>query len=150
MKPFICPPKNPIKAFTLVELIIVVIIVGILASLGLTQYSLLVENSRTAESKAVLSTLRSEAISYNYEYGAYPASINDLGTSAPSACVTTNYFQYDFANDGAPRVRARRCTSGGKTPNNSCAYWNILRLDGSYYSQNCGGQNFEGSWKAFK
>jgi len=142
-------PRDPIKAFTLVELIIVVIIVGILASLGLTQYSLLVENSRTAEAKAVLSTLRSEVISYNYEHGAYPASIGDLGTSAPSTCVSTNYFQYDFA-DTPPRVRAYRCTSGGKTPNNNCAYWNILRIDGSRYSVNSSGQVFEGVWKAFK
>jgi prepilin-type N-terminal cleavage/methylation domain-containing protein len=147
MRYFSSLPRFSIKAFTLVELIIVIIIVGILASLGLTQYSLLVENSRTVESRTLLSTLRSDIIGYNLENGTYPSS-DYQGTSAPITCVSTNYFQYDFS-DGPPRVRARRCTSGGKTPNNGCAYWNILRIDGTYYSQNCSGQNFEGGWKAF-
>ncbi|MDD5130223.1 MAG: prepilin-type N-terminal cleavage/methylation domain-containing protein, partial [Candidatus Omnitrophica bacterium] len=42
------------KGFTLVELIIVVIIVGILASIGLTQYNKVVEKSRAAEARMIL------------------------------------------------------------------------------------------------
>jgi len=37
--------------FTLVELIIVIIIVGVLAAVGISQYSLTVEKSRLAEAK---------------------------------------------------------------------------------------------------
>lgn len=42
------------KGFTLLELIVVIIIIGILATLGFTQYTKVVEKGRTAEAKSVL------------------------------------------------------------------------------------------------
>ena len=46
------------KAFTLIEIIIVIIIVGILAALGISQYSIIVERGRITEAKTRLGTMR--------------------------------------------------------------------------------------------
>lgn len=136
------------RAFTLLELIIVIIIVGILAALGFFYYTRTTEFQRTAEAKGILSALRTAEEGYYLQYGGYTTSFDAIGVNAPTACESNFYFQYDFET-GPARVRAHRCTSAGKTPNNHCAYWNILRLDGTYYSQDCSGVNYENSWMAW-
>ena len=62
------------KGFTLLELIVVVIIVGVLGSLGFAQYTKVVEKSRTAEAKAILGALRSAQEAYRLQYGGYTAT----------------------------------------------------------------------------
>jgi prepilin-type N-terminal cleavage/methylation domain-containing protein len=120
------------KAFTLIELIVVIIIVGILASVGLTQYSKAVERSRKAEAKMNLGVLRKTAIAYRLENGTINGITNadlGIGTGAneiPSACRSTHYFYYTTAgevNDPVINLYAMRCTSGGKTPN--AAYYQV-------------------------
>jgi prepilin-type N-terminal cleavage/methylation domain-containing protein len=109
------------KGFTLVELIIVVIIVGILASIGLTQYNKVVEKSRAAEARLILGTLRSAQIAEMNENGAYQTVAN-LAVGAPDgACSTTHYFSYACAS-ASGLCTATRCTSGGK-PQQGTANW---------------------------
>ena len=59
------------KAFTLVELIIVVIIIGILATLAIPQYSKAVERSKAAKAKYALSLIRQAEELYFDNYDAY-------------------------------------------------------------------------------
>jgi prepilin-type N-terminal cleavage/methylation domain-containing protein len=116
-----------VRSFTLVELIIVVIIVGILASLGLTQYSLVVERGRTVEAAMNFATMRHNALAYTLEKGSFAGIAKaDLGVEVgqiPSSCVSTHYYYYTFdgpysystSNDNI-HIAAVRCTSGGKPP----------------------------------
>ncbi len=55
------------QAFTLVELIIVVIIIGILASIAIPQFNKTMERSRIAEASAVLGALRGAQLRYILE-----------------------------------------------------------------------------------
>ncbi|MDD5692675.1 MAG: prepilin-type N-terminal cleavage/methylation domain-containing protein [Candidatus Omnitrophica bacterium] len=103
------------RGFTLIELIVVIIIVGILASVGMTQYTKVVEKGRAAEARLVLGSLRSAEIANFFENGAY-AAVANLGVSAPTACATTHYFSY-VCDTGTGTCTANRCASGGKTPN---------------------------------
>jgi prepilin-type N-terminal cleavage/methylation domain-containing protein len=118
-----------IKSFTLVELIIVVIIVGILASLGLTQYNLVVEKSRLAEAKIRLGTMRHLAYEYYLNGGAL-ASIQDSDVDGYRSCTTNSYYQYFVGSSSSAYVRLQclRCTSGGKVPNASRAYYFTLQF----------------------
>ncbi len=121
-------PKSSIKSFTLIELIVVIIIVGILAAIGLTQYSKTVERGRGAEARAILGDIRKLAYNFYLENGTLVGvtdadmNIGSDSDQIPSVCRSTHYFAYRrvvlLCNTGSV-VRcwlATRCTSGGKTP----------------------------------
>jgi len=113
------------RGFTLLELIVVIIILGILATLGFTQYTRVVERGRTAEAKMILGQIRTAQEAYKLENGAYTAAIGDLAVEAPTACATTHYFSY--TTDATGLNTATRCTAGGKTPDSTLAY--LITLD---------------------
>ncbi|MFZ2356813.1 MAG: prepilin-type N-terminal cleavage/methylation domain-containing protein [Candidatus Omnitrophota bacterium] len=111
------------KGFTLLELIIVIIIIGVLATLGFTQYTKVVEKGRAAEARAILGTLRTAENAYFQEFGVYTATVTELGLELPSAaCLTTHYFSY--VCDAAGMCTATRCIAGGKTPNAAAPGYN--------------------------
>jgi prepilin-type N-terminal cleavage/methylation domain-containing protein len=112
------------NSFTLVELIIVVIIVGILASLGLTQYNLMVEKSRTVEAKVRIGVMRQLAYEYYLNNGDL-TGIESVDLGVDNTCTSTDFFRYYKGTSSSTVVNlvALRCTSGGKVPNASRAYY---------------------------
>ena len=118
------------KGFTLIELIVVIIIVGILASVGMTQYTKVVEKGRAAEARLILGSLRTAEIAENVENGAYQG-VSGLGVSAPESCATTHYFSYSCAS-ATGTCTATRCTSGGKTPDGAIAYTKTVNVAGTW------------------
>ena len=113
------------KGFTLLELIVVIIIIGILATLGFTQYTKVIERGRTAEAKAILGTIRTAQESYKLENGSYTGTIGNLAVEAPTSCATTHYFSYGITAAAATTftAQATRCGTGtGKTPGSATVY----------------------------
>ena len=115
------------KSFTLIELIVVIIIVGILAAVGISQYSKTVEKGRDAEAKQILGDMRKSAYEYWLQNGSMSGITNaffNIGTASSQipgdsagTCRGTHYFYYYIRNysDHIDFI-AHRCTSGGKTP----------------------------------
>jgi type IV pilus assembly protein PilE len=122
--------------FTLLELIIVIVILGILATLGYSQYTKMVEKMRISEAIVNIGKMRKYAIGYYIENGSVtnitPADLG-IGTDLPSSCVNTNYFYYqtDTHSDTQVQLDAERCTSGGKTPQYAGASYEVFQ---NYYS----------------
>jgi len=117
------------KAFTLLELIVVIIIIGVLATLGIQQYTRAIEKSRGAEAKQVIGQLRSTAAAYRMEHGnnltGFTSALAGIGTGADQIpgsgagnCRPTNYFAYTVSDVTADSVifTAARCVTGGKEP----------------------------------
>lgn len=111
------------KGFTLLELIIVIIIIGILATVGFSTYTTQVESSRAAEARAQMGSMRKLAYEYYLKNGSMD-DIEDSDVEVDNTCRTTAYFRYQLGNTASNCVnlRADRCTSGGKFPNASSSY----------------------------
>ncbi len=119
------------KGFTLLELIVVVIILGILASIGFIQFMKMIERGRTAEARNILGDIRSAQESYRLENGSYTTDTNLIGVNFPTGCTNTYYFSYSLAANSAT---ALRCASGGKNPNSSSVYTIILSYSDGVWS----------------
>jgi len=109
------------KGFTLLELVVVVIILGILATLGFTQYTKMVEKGRTAEAKMILGQVRTAQAAYNQQFGGYTTDIASLSVEAPTACGASGNHYFSYAVD-ATTGTAVRCTVNGKGPVGATAY----------------------------
>ena len=89
------------KGFTLLELLIVIVIIGILASIALPQYTSTIEKARSGEAIINVGAIRVALDRYWYQNGTLPAN-NDfsmLDIDDPNSIVNRLYT-YSFTNDG--------------------------------------------------
>ena len=76
------------RAFTLVELLIVVIIIAVLAAIAIQKFSNSSLRSREAALRAELKTLRNAEELIRGDTGCYPASFDAFtSTTAPATCI---------------------------------------------------------------
>jgi prepilin-type N-terminal cleavage/methylation domain-containing protein len=138
------------KGFTLLELIVVIVIIGILATLGFSQYTRMIERSRGAEARQVLGAIRNQAAALWIERNdgaaapTIPAGVitpaavgigNVAGNIAACPCAaaapsTSYYFCYLIAqnatNNGFVGTATRCVGANGKQPGGPAANTLIL------------------------
>ena len=100
--------------FTLLELIIVIIVIGILASIALPRYIRIAEKGRAGEAKSILSSIRAAEMRYSAQHSAYETNIAnlDIATSTPKyfTFTTTCATSTDLADGNACLAEATRNT----------------------------------------
>jgi len=77
------------KGFTLVELAVVIVIIGVLAAFGVPRFLKSVERSKAAEAFAYLSAVRSSQERYLAQYGQYSSDITLLDIQYPNPAYFT-------------------------------------------------------------
>jgi len=94
------------KGFTLLELLIVVIIIGVLASIAMPQYTATIEKARSGEAMINISSVRLALDRYWYQNGGLPADDNFsvLDIDNPNN-ITNRLYSYSFKNKGTSSLK---------------------------------------------
>jgi type IV pilus assembly protein PilA len=77
--------KNLRSGFTLVELMVVVAIIGILATIAIPQYSKFQSKARQSEAKVALTGLHTAESSFQAEQGGFTTCLTDIGLTLDGA-----------------------------------------------------------------
>ena len=70
--------------FTLVELAVVIVIIGVLAAFGVPRFIKSVEKSKATEAFEYLASVRTSQERYQAQYGTYATNVTDLDIVAPA------------------------------------------------------------------
>jgi len=91
------------KGFTLVELAVVIVIIGVLAAFGVPKFLVSVEKSKASEAFNYLSTVQTAQERYLAQNGVYAGNVNNLDITLPSPqYFDSNTTINTSANGGAP------------------------------------------------
>ena len=112
------------KGFTLLELIIVVIVIGILASVALPRFIRVTERARIGEAKSILGTIRSSQLRYLGQWNAYATNVVSLDVPA----MPGKYFTYGVSNPGSTATTQPIVTVGRNSIENPGAPFNAYTI----------------------
>ena len=93
--------------FTLLELLMVVIIIGILTSIALPQYIKMSERARSSEAMIILASVRSAQLRYRAGSpgNVFTATITDLDIDIPSGGAASTVWDYNTNTTHANATR---------------------------------------------
>lgn len=122
------------KGFSMIELMVVVAIIGVLAAIGIPQYSKFQAKARQSEAKLALAALFTAEESFRQEWNQFSVTLNNIGfgvqgarlrykTGFKSAVACSNYS----TGLGAPleATGTANTWSDGASVNTSSAQWAI-------------------------
>ena len=121
------------KGFTLIELMIVVVIIGILAALAIPRFMRATTKAKQSEAKQVLKQIYTMQHAYRQEYNGY--ALNGITASAASAAAQAAFgrigvdimatARYTYTLVAAAATFTATATSGGLDDDATADTWTI-------------------------
>ncbi|MEE8317716.1 MAG: type IV pilin protein [Candidatus Omnitrophota bacterium] len=96
------------RGFTLVEVLIVVIIIGILAAIGIPQFASSIEKAKGGEARAGLGHVQTAEKIYYAENEVYTSTLGNLDIT-----LTQRYWAFTISTPSAATYTATATRSGG-------------------------------------
>ncbi|MCM8779625.1 MAG: prepilin-type N-terminal cleavage/methylation domain-containing protein [Candidatus Omnitrophica bacterium] len=112
------------KGLSLLELLIIISVLGVLASVAIVQYRNMFERARLQEALVIMDQIRKAEWLYYQKHDAFSENPENL-TIEPSLlgsfdlkCSNVSWFSFDIEAEasGDFSILARRCTGEGKSP----------------------------------
>lgn len=114
--------NNKAKGFTIVELLVVIVVIGILAAITVVSYSGISDKARAAQAKTAAYAMRDAADQYFAEKSWYPFTASELQTyvSLPTGVAfqgSNTALTKDSNIPGSVKIKYQTCngTAGGPT-----------------------------------
>jgi general secretion pathway protein G len=102
------------SGFTLIELMIGIVIIGILVGGGMYTAMTVMENAKRSATKTTMQTIKNSLMLYRQEKGEYPKTIQDL--------IAAGFLKKPIPEDGWGKRFVYRVTSEGKNPYDLFSY----------------------------
>ncbi len=118
------------EGFTLIEILIVVIIVGILASIGIPQYASSLEKAKGVDAKESLAHIyREEQVYSGYRGGVFTNSIDSLGSDV---ALNTRYWNFTIATPTSTSFIATATRISGSHSGQTVTIDNLGNIAGNW------------------
>jgi len=99
------------EGFTIVELLIVIVVIGILAGLVITTYNGIQQKARNTERTTDLKTFQSQLEAYYANNGSYPDN-TDLGAGGTNGANNVTFIQTNMKGMDKETLRDPKATAG--------------------------------------
>jgi type IV pilus assembly protein PilE len=119
-----CAQRN--RGFTLIELMVVLAIVGVLASLALPSFQSQIRKARRIDAQTSLQRIQLEQVRWRSHHDTYALNLNDLGLTSSSGQA---YFQLNISEATSDGFIAMASALGDQANDTDCQRMQLRLLN---------------------
>ncbi|WP_115720541.1 type IV pilin protein [Gallaecimonas mangrovi] len=136
---------NPVRGFSLIELMVTVVVVGIIASVAYPSYTRYLAKSNRAEAQAELMRLAGLEEQYRIDHRSYTSDLSKVGGTASSYSIAKGTFTVSATADTDTLTLTATASSAQADKDPDCA---VLSLDetGKKTAKNSSNGGADGCW----
>ena len=108
------------RGFTIVELLVVIVVIGILASITIVSYNGVTSRANTSSAQSSAQGVAQKVEVYNVETGGYPYAISSLtADSTKTYYISPTNFSFTLTTSAPASPSTFKFTKCGTTPNST-------------------------------